>query len=173
MVPILLLTHTVSNNHCIPHKQSNRIPSRVRHRLTCWSFRSHVPRDGHSHAETTSTASFTHTYTHTRHLWWFPRTDSISHTHQCYKITGSATHSFSPVQVQPQMQSHKLVLAGSLTHAHPPKQCHPRRMSHSVSLSHTSSVTHGCTLISLYHFLSFRAWQGAQETISTLGNLKG
>lgn len=110
---------------------------------------------------------------------WSPMcTCSISHTwnvnfsHMCdvskpHMMSQCLSCSHPASHVVP----HKLVLPGSLT-MHP-----PHSLAHTEQptqpLSHTSSVTGSCTLISLYHFLSSWAWQGVQETISALGNLKG
>lgn len=86
------------------------------------------------------------------------------------------SHPASPVRLSSLTgrHTHELVLPGSLTQARTHPHRLPPRMSHSVSLTRIQGhITHSCSLISLYHFLSSQAWQGAQETISTLGNLKG
>lgn len=54
-----------------------------------------------------------------------------------------------------------------------PTVCPTQMTPHGPQIS-SNPVTHSCFPISfLYHFLSFQAWQGVQETIGTLGNPKG
>lgn len=68
--------------------------------------------------------------------------------------------------------SHTVTHTGCTWFSH--ARTHPRD-SPSVSpafLSPASSGTHSCTLLSLSHFLSSWAWQGAQEAINSLGNLQ-
>ena len=155
-----LLTHPAPDSHRAPRvraaSQSHPAADSARaHGQADSSFHKRAPCDG-THSRTLRT----------------PFTPCLRHT--CVLQGHKATYSFSRASVRPPMQSHTQTGFAWFPHT----DTHPTgRLAHTGGptpfLSYTSSVTHSCTPVSLSHFLSSRAWPGAQETISSLGNLRG
>lgn len=146
MLPLPRLTRTASHIRCVPHTGRASEPHQGQTRLPRGSRASvsrRHSRRGRSVTLTVITVS--------------PCTCSaVTQTGH----TQALVHLSSPAR----SRTHKLVVPGSLMPA-PTPQTPPQ--SPRVSPAGLSG-----TLSSLYHFLSSQAWQGAQEAISSLGNVQ-
>lgn len=93
VAPVLLPTHTASNNRSVPHtrRACGSPQSQTQPQAPGLSEVMSPAMATHTHRPRVQLLPLTHSHTHTprgRHAWWLPRTYSIGHTHRCSKVTG-------------------------------------------------------------------------------------